>query len=65
MKREEEKRVESAEKETAQSEERRRFLKKAVYEAPKLIILGEIAKPIRSEAGFGPPPSDPSWGCPP
>jgi|GEM_PF-2081441 hypothetical protein len=61
MKREKEERAESAEKRTAQSEKRRKFLKKAVYEAPKLIILGEIVKPKRSKADLGPPPSDPDW----
>jgi len=62
MKRKKEKRKEEKSRGRPESGERRKFLKKAVYEAPKLIILGEIAKPKRSEADFGPIPSDPSWG---
>ena len=38
--------------------ERRDFLKKAVYAAPTLVVLGQLSKPTESEAGFGPPPSD-------
>lgn len=41
--------------------ERRHFLKKAVYAAPALIILGQLARPSTANA-FGPPPSAPSDG---
>jgi len=41
---------------------RREFLKKGLYTTPKLIILGSLAKPEDTKAGFGPPPSDPEWG---
>ena len=37
---------------------RREFLKKAVYAAPTLIVLTQLSKPTKSEAGFGGPPSD-------
>ena len=40
---------------------RRSFLKKAVYAAPTLFVLGSLAKPTESEAGFGRPPSGPTW----
>ena len=39
--------------------DRRKFLKKAGYAAPKLILLGALVAPQKSSAGFdGPPPSD-------
>jgi len=38
---------------------RRTFLKKTVYAAPTLMVLGGLAKPTRSRADFGAPPSDP------
>ncbi len=38
---------------------KRDILKKGLYVAPKLIILGTLTKPTDSKAGFGPPPSDP------
>ena len=38
--------------------ERRDFLKKAVYAAPTLIVLAQLSKPTKSQAGFGEPPSD-------
>ena len=41
---------------------KRDILKKGLYVAPKLIILGTLTKPTNSKAGFGPPPSDPDAG---
>ena len=38
---------------------RRKFLKKALYTAPTLIVLEQIVKPTSANAGFGRPPSDP------
>ena len=43
-------------------EERRSFLKKSVYAAPTLIVLGALMKPKSAEAGFGGTPSDPDDG---
>ena len=40
---------------------RRSFLKKAKYAAPTIVVLGALAKPTESEAGFGRPPSGPTW----
>ena len=43
------------------SKSRRSFLKKSVYAAPTLIVLGGLLKPKSAKAdGFGPPPSDPN-----
>ena len=45
---------------------KRDIIKKGLYTAPKLIILGTLVKPTDTKAGFGPPPSDPDcgqWGC--
>jgi len=41
--------------------ERRRFLKKAVYAAPSLMVLGSLAKPVTAAAacGTGGPPGFP------
>jgi hypothetical protein len=39
--------------------QRRTFLKKAVYAAPTLMVLGGMVKPTQTRAGFGNPPSDP------
>ena len=41
--------------------ERRHFLKKAAYVAPVIVALGALTKPTESEAGFGKPPSGPTW----
>ena len=41
--------------------ERRHFLKKAAYAAPTIVALGALTKPTESEAGFGKPPSGPTW----
>ena len=41
--------------------DRRSFLKKAVYAAPTIVVLGALLKPTESEAGFGKPPSGPVW----
>jgi hypothetical protein len=38
---------------------RRKFLKKATYAAPTILILGSLIKPKKANAGFGGPPSDP------
>jgi len=40
---------------------RRTFIKKAAYIAPTLIALGSLTRPTDAEAGFGPPPSGPTW----
>lgn len=47
--------------EKVMSGERRSFLKKAVYAAPTIVALGALTKPTQSKAGFGPPPSGPTW----
>jgi len=41
--------------------ERRTFLKKAAYAAPTVVALGALLKPTESKAGFGKPPSGPTW----
>jgi len=46
---------------TVTQKERRSFLKKTVYAAPTLVALGALMKPTESEAGFGKPPSGPTW----
>ncbi len=49
--------------EQKQQKGRRSFLKKTVYAAPTLIVLGQLTKPSSVKAGFGGPPSDPGgWG---
>jgi hypothetical protein len=42
-------------------EDRREFLKKAVYATPTIVLLGSLIKPTSTKAddGFGAPPSDP------
>jgi len=40
---------------------RRSFLKKATYTVPTIVALGALTKPTESEAGFGKPPSGPTW----
>ncbi len=40
---------------------RRGFLKKAVYVAPTLIVLGQLARPARAKAWGENPPSDPQY----
>jgi len=45
---------------------RRGFLKKAVYAAPTIVVMGALLKPKEANA-FGGPPSDPNdqngpWG---
>lgn len=54
------------EKKESIDSKKREILKKGLYVAPKLIILGTLTKPTDTKAGFGPPPSDPDcgeWGC--
>jgi hypothetical protein len=42
---------------------RRTFLKKAVYSAPVLIALGQLAKPSKAQADSGGPSGPPGgWG---
>lgn len=41
---------------------RRKFLKKAVYSAPVLTALGQLAKPTKAQADSGDPDGPPSWG---
>lgn len=48
-------------KEIKLQNERRKFLKKAVYTAPSLVVLGSLAKPVTilaacGESGGVPPP---------
>ncbi len=43
-------------------ESRRTFIKKAVYVAPTLIVLGTLTRPTDAKADFGPPPSAPGPG---
>jgi len=38
---------------------RRTLLKKAIYAAPTIVVLGALMKPKQAKADFGPPPSDP------
>jgi len=38
---------------------RRAFFKKAAYAAPVLMVMGQLTRPTETEAGFGPPPSQP------
>ena len=40
---------------------RRDFIKKAAYAAPTLIALGGLLHPTDAKAGFGKPPSGPTW----
>lgn len=40
---------------------RRTFIKKATYIAPTLIALGSLTRPTDAKAGFGRPPSGPTW----
>ena len=40
---------------------RRTFIKKAVYVAPTLVALGSLIRPTDAKAGFGKPPSGPTW----
>lgn len=39
---------------------RRDFCKKAAYAAPVLIVMDQLIRPTETEAGFGPPPSQPA-----
>ena len=47
--------------ETVENSTRRGFLKKAVYAAPTIVVLGALTKPTETKAGFGKPPSGPTW----
>lgn len=51
----------SKQKKTETATSRRSFLKKTVYVAPTLIVLGSLSRPKDANAGFGPPPSAPLW----
>jgi len=42
-------------------QQRRSFLKKVAYVAPTLIALGTLTRPTDAKAGFGKPPSGPTW----
>lgn len=53
----ENKEIEARKKETS----RRTFLKKTVYAAPTLLVLGALARPTSAKAGFGPPPEGASF----
>jgi len=46
---------------TVTNSKRRGFLKKAAYATPAIVALGALTKPTESEAGFGKPPSGPTW----
>lgn len=50
-------------KESKLKNERRTFLKKAVYAAPSLVVLGSLVKPTVANASCLDP--DPVFGCPP
>ena len=39
---------------------RRTFIKKALYTAPKVLVLGSLLRPTETKAAFGPPPSAPN-----
>ena len=41
--------------------DRRTFIKKAAYVAPTLMALGALSRPTDAKAGFGKPPSGPTW----
>ena len=42
-------------------EDRREFLKKALYTTPTVVVLGSLIKPKSAKADdFGAPPSDPN-----
>ena len=47
--------------EQSQQDSRRTFLKKAVYAAPTVVALGALLKPTELKAGFGKPPSGPTF----
>ena len=44
---------------------RRMFIKKAAYAAPTLLVLGSLTRPTDAKAGFGAPPSGPTWPASP
>ena len=44
-----------------EQESRRSFMKKAAYVAPTLVALGALTRPTDAKAGFGKPPSGPTW----
>ena len=44
------------------SSTRRKFLKKAAYTAPVLLVLGQLTKPTKAEADSGDPTGPPNWG---
>ena len=39
---------------------RRAFFKKMAYAAPVFVVMEELIRPTETEAGFGPPPSQPA-----
>ena len=41
--------------------DRRSFIKKAAYVTPTLLALGALTRPTDAKAGFGKPPSGPTW----
>jgi len=41
---------------------RRGFLKKAVYSAPVVLVLGQLVKPTKARADSGDPSGPPDWG---
>jgi hypothetical protein len=43
-------------------ENRRKFLKKAVYSAPVILVLGQLVKPTKVRADSGAPSGPPDWG---
>ena len=58
--------ISEATKPTEQTEQnaissRRTFIKKAAYAAPTLLALGALTRPTDAKAGFGKPPSGPTW----
>ena len=54
--------IDSVEQEKSEvSNVRRTFMKKVAYVAPTLIGLGSLTRPTDAKAGFGKPPSGPTW----
>jgi len=41
---------------------RRKFLKKAAYSAPVILVLGQLVKPTKVRADSGDPSGPPDWG---
>ncbi len=55
------KKIEKNTKNNKKETSRRAFMKKAVYSAPTVLVLGSLARPTKTEAGFGSPLEGPSF----